>query len=109
MKKYNRSWGNTALAWLIAASLVAPTAALAWTPTGDKPIDNGDEPGHPGMEAVGDPDAGSGGRPQPVTQDDSIAIVLLRHYLRTHIDARVLVRLSLLRDLAPSASSRAAR
>lgn len=96
MKRKNRSWGNTALAWLIVASLMAPTAALAWTPTGDKPIDNGDEPGQPGMEAVGDPDDGAGGRPQPIVQDDSLAILLIRHYLRTHIDSRILMRLGML-------------
>lgn len=96
MKKYNRSWGNTALAWLIVASLVAPTAALAWTPTGDKPIDNGDEPGQPGMEAVGDPDDGAGGRPQPIIQDDSIPMLLLRHYLRVNVDGRILLRLEAL-------------
>jgi hypothetical protein len=96
MKKYNRSWGNTALAWLIVASLVAPTAALAWTPTGDKPIDNGDEPGQPGMEAVGDPDNSSGGRPQPIIEDMLFTWrAMIDAMLYGKVDQRLLVRLSL--------------
>lgn len=93
MKKYDRSWGNTALAWLIVASLMAPTAALAWTPAGDKPIDNGDEPGQPGMEAVGDPDSGHGNLPQPVVDDESDAVLALRIYLSRYVDYRILVRM----------------
>ena len=89
MKKYNRSWGNTALAWLIVASLVAPTAALAWSPAGDKPIDNGDEPGQPGMEAVGDPDDGTSGAPRRAADDlAEIVSMALTQYLRVYVDAR---------------------
>lgn len=94
MKRKNRSWGNTALAWLIVASLMAPAAALAWSPTGDKPIDNGDEPGQRGLDAVGDPDDGAGGRPQPAIQEDSIALLVIQHYLRMHVDQRLLIRFS---------------
>lgn len=88
MKRSNRSWGNTAIAWLIVASLVAPTAASAWTP-GEGQIDRGDEPGPPQLDAVGDPDDGTSGAPRRASDDlAETASALLVHYLRVHVDAR---------------------
>lgn len=90
MKRSNRSWGNTAIAWLIVASLVAPTAASAWTP-GEGQIDRGDEPGPPQLDAVGDPDDGGHGAPQRV-QPDVLVVprLLLIQYLSANVDSRVL-------------------
>ncbi|MBI5169189.1 MAG: hypothetical protein HZA61_06850 [Candidatus Eisenbacteria bacterium] len=91
MKKFNRSWGKTVFAWLIVLSLTAPTLALAWTPGGEKPIDNGDEPSQPGMEAVGDPSDGTSGAPRRAELELSTTIeLLLSHYLRMHVDERLL-------------------
>ena len=90
MEKHFRKWGMATIAILLVAGMFAPTAALAWTPTGDKPIDNGEGIG-PELDAVGDPDDGTSGAPQRI-QDDfgSIARLLLVQYLNAHVDSRVL-------------------
>lgn len=93
MKLMNRSWGSWGLVLLLVGSLMVPVVSQALPRGGDIMLGGYEDTESPGMEIIGDPDDGPGGRPQPAELSAATtARLLVAHAVRARVDARILAR-----------------
>ena len=94
MRLMNRSWGTLGLVLLLVGSLMVPVVAQALPRGGDNLLGGYEDTETREMEVVGDPNDGSGNRPQAAPLGGSTPWhFVLEAWVRTNIDRRVLVRL----------------